>query len=195
MSEGVNGREEDTGTATLVYPSSEAPEFTHFSMDYPAGWRTQVTPGFLALVIDPKAINGFHANIGIGAVHIPIETTLEMASKAALDEAVDNFRDFSVTREEPSSIGGQPAAMRLQSFYAEEIGQLVGQLQLLFFAPDPSPDEGQTETRQLFRIHATCLADSINDYAWTFVNAARSFRFLDQGGDSHDPEHEISHPL
>jgi hypothetical protein len=195
MSDNTNGREAGSEVATLVYPSNDAPEFHHFSIEYPAGWRTQVTTGFLALVIDPKAIKGFHANIGIGAVHIPRETTLEMASEAALDEAVKSFRDFSITREEPSEIGGQPAAMRLQSFYAEEIEQRVGQLQLLFFAPETAQNESQPKTRQLFRIHATCLADSINDYALTFVNAARSFRFLDTGSGSQNPEHEISQPL
>jgi hypothetical protein len=182
---------QDSGQAesTIVYPSEAAPDYSSFALDFPPDWESEITPFFLALVLDPTEIGGFHANIGVGATRIQAETTLDMASAASLEEAVNSFQDFSVTRDEASLIGGQPAAMRLQSFYSEVIGLRVGQLQLLFFAPD-RPGERPPKMRELFRIHATCSADAINTYAEIFVKAAMSFRFLD-GSSTHASKRSV----
>ncbi len=159
---------------TIVYPSPEAPAFSSFALDYPQSWHAQPTPMFLALVIDGVERDGFHANIGVGVTRVPQETTLQMISISALEQSAPAFSEFTIIRDEITIVAGQQASKRFQSFIAEEIQQRVTQLQVLFFAPS---DDRQT-TKELFRIHATCLTNTSNDYEELFLNTVSSFRFL-----------------
>jgi hypothetical protein len=160
--------------AQLVYPSRVAPTFHPFSLSYPATWQPTPSPSFLAVVVDPSAVAGFHTNIIVGADRVPVETTLAQVAQETLEQSSKSFPDFAVTREEEVVVGGQPAWLRLQSFFADAAGARVAQLLLMFFAPAAAG----AETKDYFRIHATCHADAINAYTKPFLDVARSFHFL-----------------
>lgn len=157
----------------LDYPSREAPGFTPFTLTYPAGWQPVESSLFLAVIVDPRTVGSFHANIVIGASRLPAATPLLLAAQQTLEQSRSLFPGFAVTREDPVAVGGQPAWLRLQSFWVEEIGGRVGQLQILFFAPP----WGGGATKEFFRLHATCHADAINDYVQPFLAVVRSFHF------------------
>ena len=124
-------------------------------------------------MVDPAATD-FHVNLLVGVDRIAIEVDLETAAQATLEEAA-SLADFEIERERIDEIGGQTAAIRFQSFSVAGAPDRLLQMQVLLF----NPPDGRRKTKDLFHIDGTCLVRDAETYAPIFLEAARSFRFLD----------------
>jgi hypothetical protein len=112
-------------------------------------------------------------NVVVSADRVPADFDLEDAAASTLEQCNDMFDDFRVEQEKVEVVGGEPAALRFQSFALEGLDDRIMQLQVLLFAP---PD-GRVKTKDLFHIDGSCLAADAETYAPVFVVAAQSFRF------------------
>ncbi len=138
----------------------------------PDGWEADEAPECLGIFVDPAA-TGFRVNVVVNADRVPADFDLEDAAASTLEQCTDVFDDFRVEQEQAEVIGGEPAALRFQSFALEGLEDRIMQLQVLLFAPPG----GRVKTRDLFHIDGSCLAADAQTYAPVFVAAALSFRF------------------
>ncbi|MDP8910725.1 MAG: DcrB-related protein [Actinomycetota bacterium] len=154
------------------YPSEELRPFPAFEIRCPSTWAADEAPECIVALYDTEAAEAFRTNLVIGADRLDDDVELADLADAALDDAEESFTGFALEDERVVDVGGQPASLRFQTFEMEGHDQELFQMQLLFFAPQ----RGRS-TKDLFRIHATCLSDEAEKYADVFVDIAQSFRF------------------
>ena len=153
----------------VQFPSDVLPGVPPFEIGLPAGWEIDAHASPLVVMVDPTSSPAFLVNLMVGADRVAGGLTLEQVVGEMAPPA-----PASVERHlQIATIGGLPAAVRLQGMTIEERALDLAQLQVMLFAPN-----GTEQTKHLFYIHATCLAADYGKYAGLFTRVTRSFHVL-----------------
>lgn len=159
---------------TLRSPSDDFPASPSFSLTVPASWRPEPTTDAALLAFDSHAPAHFRTNVLVTVDRVPRAAELRDAVQRLEGDAAARYPDFRVIHVRNADVGGQPAALGLQTFTPREPAAApVFQLQVVVFAPAP---HGRP-TRDLVQLHATCSAELAGLYAPVFEGLVASFAF------------------
>jgi len=159
---------------TLRSPSNDFPAQPGFAVTVPDSWRPEPTTDAALLAFDSQAPAHFRTNVLVTVDRVPRAAELRDAVQRLGRDAAAQFPDFRVIHFRNTDVGGQPAALGLQTFTPRESAAApVFQLQVVVFAPAPE----DRPTRDLVQLHATCSAELAGVYAPVFEGLVSSFAF------------------
>ncbi len=162
-------------TARIVsQPSKVIPGIPPFLFSLPKGWVIDTAPASLAVIRQPKEVDGFWINAIISHDRVARAVDYKKAAQITWARLVRQAPDATQTFERLARFGANIVYLRGCEMTSPESKRKIAQMQGLFFAP---VTEGG-KVVDFFQIVCTVPAELTDEYGKDFVEIIASFKFV-----------------
>jgi hypothetical protein len=154
----------------VVQPSQVMPGIPPFVFSLPDGWVIDEAPGALAVIRQPKEVDGFWVNAIVSHDRVARAVDFKKAAEVTWAKLQRQTPDLKETFERLARFGSNIVYLRGCEMTSPESKRPLAQLHALFFAP--AKDGGKVI--DFFQIVCTSPRELVDDYGKDFLEVIAS---------------------